>query len=68
MFRSLMTIMTELYLYLTEVILNVKTLGKITSLYILGDVVGCSRAACVLCAVQSETAVHVCCVLCRVRL
>ena len=33
----------------------VKTLGKITSLYILGDVAACRRAACVLCAVQSET-------------
>jgi len=34
------------------------------SLYKLGDV-----AACVLCAVQSETEErHVCCVQCRVRL
>jgi hypothetical protein len=42
----------------------VKTLSKITSLYQLGDV-----AACVLCAVQSETVErHVCCVQCRVRL
>ena len=46
-----------------------KTLCKITSLYILGDVVACRRAACVLCAVQSETVErHVCCVQCRVRL
>jgi len=30
----------------------VKTLGKITSLYILGDVAACRRAACVLCAVH----------------
>jgi len=38
----------------------VKTLGKITSLYKLGDVAACRRAACVLCAVQSEiqTALH----------
>jgi len=33
----------------------VKTLGKITSLYKLGDVTVCCRAACVLCAVQSES-------------
>jgi len=26
----------------------------------LGDVAACRREACVLCAVQSETAVHVC--------
>jgi len=32
-----MTIIRELYLYLTEVI-YVKTLGKITSLYIFGGV------------------------------
>ena len=32
----------------------VKALGKITSLYIFGDVAACRRAACVLCAVQSE--------------
>ena len=29
----------------------VKTLGKITLLYILGDVAACRRAACVLCVV-----------------
>jgi len=47
----------------------VKTLGKITSLYELGDVAACRRAACVLCAVQSETVERrVCCVQCRVRL
>jgi len=33
-----MTIIRELYLYLTKVTVNVKTPGKITSLYILGDV------------------------------
>ena len=33
MFRSLMTIIRELYLYLTEVIFMLKTLGKITLLY-----------------------------------
>jgi len=32
----------------------VKTLGKSTSLYKLGDVAACHRVACVLCAVQSE--------------
>ena len=42
----------------------VKTLGKITSLCIFGDVAACRRAACVLCAVQSETAA---CVLCAVQ-
>jgi len=44
MFRFLMTIIRELYLYLTSYI-YVKTLGKITSLYILGDVAACRRAA-----------------------
>ena len=51
MFRSLMTIIRELYLYLPKVIFYVKTLGIITSLYKLGDVAACLRAACVLCAV-----------------
>ena len=55
MFRSSMTIIRELYLYLPKVIFYVKTLGKITSLYKLGDVAACRRAACVLWAVQSET-------------
>ena len=30
----------------------VKTLGKITSLYILGDVAACRRAACVVCSAE----------------
>jgi len=55
MFRSLMPIIRELYLYLTKVISMLKTLGKITSLYKLRDMAACRRAACVLCAVQSET-------------
>ena len=40
------------------------------SLYELGDVAACGRAACVLCVVQSETERDrdVCCVQCRVRL
>ena len=64
-----MAIARELYLYLTKVIFMLKTLGKITSLYILGDVAAWGRAACVLCAVQSETVErHVCCVQRRVRL
>jgi len=47
----------------------VETLGKITTLYKLGDVAAYRRAACVLCAVQSETVGRcVCCVQCRVRL
>ena len=58
MFRSLMTIIRELYLYLTKVIFMLKTLGKITSLYKLGDVAACRRVACVLFAVQSETEFH----------
>ena len=49
-----MTIIGELYLYLNKVIFML-TLGKITPLYIFGDVAVCRRAACVLCAVQSET-------------
>jgi len=36
----------------------VKTLGKIMSLCVLGDVAPCRRAACVLCAVQNETQSH----------
>jgi len=44
MFRSLMTIIRELYLYLTKV----KTLGKIRSLYKLG----------VFCAVQHAALRH----------
>ena len=55
MFRSLKTTIRELYLYITKVIFMLKTLGKITSLYKLSDVAACHRAACVLCAVQSET-------------
>jgi len=52
MFRSLMTINRELYLYLTKVIFMLKTPDKITSSYKLGDVAACCRAACVLCTVQ----------------
>ena len=37
MFRPLMTIIRELYLYLTKVIFMLKTLGKITLLNKLGD-------------------------------
>jgi len=37
MFRSLMTIIRKRYLYLTKVIFMLKTLGKITLLYKLGD-------------------------------
>jgi len=87
MFRSLMTIARELYLYLTEVVFMLKHWVKsrlYIYIYIFGDVTACRRAACVLCAVQSETerqrfvlcAVQseterdrdVCCVKCRVRL
>jgi len=64
-----MTNIRELYLYLNKVVFILKTLGKITSLYILGDVAACHRAVCVLCKVQSETVERcVCCVQCRVRL
>ena len=49
-----MTIIMEIYLYLTKVTFMLKTLGKITSLYELGDVAACRRAACVLCAVHSD--------------
>ena len=49
--------------------IHVKTLDKIMSLCKIGDVAACLRAACVLCAVLSETVErHVCCVQCRVRL
>jgi hypothetical protein len=36
----------------------VKTLGKITSFYKLGDVAACRRAACVLCAVHCTQNSH----------
>jgi len=65
MFQSLMTIIRELYLYLTKVIFVLKTLGKIMSLYKLGDVAACFRAACVLCAVHSETSGM--CVVCSAQ-
>ena len=60
-----MTISRELYLYLTKSYIYVKTLGKITSLYILGDVAACRRAACVLCAVQSELTLKIFVTHCR---
>jgi len=44
--------------------IGVKTLGKITSICKLDYVAACRRAACVLCAMQSET---VACVLCAVQ-
>ena len=40
---------------MTEVIFMLKHSVKITSLHKLGDVAACRRAACVLCAVRSET-------------
>jgi len=52
MFRSFMTIISEHYLYLTKVMFMLK-LSKITSLYKLGDVAACRRAACVLCALHT---------------
>jgi len=51
MFRSLMAIIGELYLYLTKVIFMLKHSVKLRR-YILDDVAACRRAACVLCAVQ----------------
>jgi len=68
MFRASMSIVRELYVYRTNVIFMLKHLVKLRR-YILGDKAACRRAACVLCAVQSETVErHVCCVQCRVRL
>jgi len=46
--QGALSVPNEIYIY-------VKTLGKITSFYKLGDVTACRRAARVLCAVQSET-------------
>ena len=59
MFRSLMTIIRELHLYLTKVIVMLKHSVKLrrythTYIYIFGDVAACRRAACVLCAVQKK--------------
>ena len=53
MFRSLMTIIRELYLYLTKVIFMLKHSVKLRR-YTLGDVAACRRAACVMCVVQNE--------------
>jgi len=53
MFRSLMTIIRELYLYITKVIFMLKHWVKLRR-YV--NMAACRRAACVLCAVQSETA------------
>ena len=66
MFRSLMTIIREFYLYQTKVIFILKHWVKLRRyVYILDDVAACRRAACVLCGVQSETVErHVCCVQC----
>jgi len=63
MFRSSMTIIRELYLYLTKIIFMLKHSKKLPRyvyiyIYIFGDVAACRRAACVLCAV------YVCCLLC----
>ena len=67
MFRSLMVFIRELYL--NKVTFMLKHSVKLRRYVILGDVAACGRAACVLCAVQSETVErHVCCVQCRVRL
>jgi len=64
MFRSLMTVIRELYLYLTNVIFMLKYSVKLRRYiytyvhiyaYILGDVAVCLRATCVLCAVQNDT-------------
>ena len=41
MFRSSVTIIRELYVYLTKVTFMLKKLGNIMSLYRLGDVAAC---------------------------
>ena len=56
--QGALSVPDESYIY-------VKTPGKITSLYKLGDVAACRRAACVLCGVQSETSGM--CVVCSVQ-
>ena len=54
MFRSLMAIIRELYLYLTKVIFVLKHSVKLRCyIYILGYVAACRRAAWVLCAVHT---------------
>jgi len=55
MFRSSMTIIRELYLYLTRVTFMLKHSVKLRRYILCGDVAACRRAACLLCAVQSET-------------
>jgi len=50
-----MTIIRELYVYLTKVIFMLKTLGKITSLYKLGDGAACRRAAALWHAAASRS-------------
>ena len=59
MFRSLMTTIKELYLYLIKGIFMLQRSVKLRH-YILGDVSGCSRAACMLCAVQNENLIMHC--------
>ena len=54
MFRSLMTIIREVYMYLTKVMFMLKkTLGKIALLHKLGDVAACHREA------RSTTCCHI---------
>jgi len=47
MFRSLMTIIRELYLYLTKVIFMLKHSVRLGRYVLCGDVAACRRVACV---------------------
>jgi len=66
MFRSLMTIIRELYLYPSKVIFMLKHSVKLRRftyiyiyIYILGDVAACRTATRVLCSVRSETNIYI---------
>ena len=65
MFRSFMTIVRELYLYLTKVMFTLKHLVKL-HIYILGDVAVCHREACVLFAVQNPQCTSRCTTCCHI--
>jgi len=58
MFRSLMTIIRELYLYLTKVIFMSKHSVKLRRYINLGDVAASRRAACELCAPHTTHMPH----------
>jgi len=60
MFRSLMTIIKELNLYLTKVIFMLNHWVKLRRyIYIYGDVATCRRAACALFIQHAKCMLHI---------